>query len=181
MVTVSHKSGSFAGFAYGAIRSTDDSKVRKLATADGKSVGVCSSRYKGNMYFFSFDIASGGDHNKLAYIESILGTIGHQSYLYCSDPSINLAFHMGGKKGLLYVVAPPPGQLSDGLEAARKEVIIQADLRQVGFAAAKIKLTNLLEDAEEVKPIRITSKELRSGLVLPVQFPDGMIFKVEKG
>ncbi|MCD6248899.1 MAG: beta-galactosidase [candidate division Zixibacteria bacterium] len=185
VVTVSHKAGaftgSFAGYAYGSIRSTDESKVRILATADSKTVGVCSTRFKGSLYFFSFDIASGGDHNKLAYIESILGVTGHKSYLYCSDPSINLAFHMGGKKGLLYVVAPPPGQLSDGLEAACKEVIIQADLRQAGFAAAKIKLTNILEDAEEVKPIRITAKELRSGLVLPVQFPDGMIFRVEKG
>ncbi len=181
VIMVTHKTGSFAGYAYGSIRTTDDSKVRKLASADSKSIGVCSSRYKGSLYFFSFDIASGGDHNKLAFIESILETTGHKSFLYCSDPSINLTFHTGGKTGLLYVVAPPPGQLSDGLEAARKEVIIQADLRQAGFSAAVLKLTNLLEDAEEVKPIRITAKELRSGLVLPVQFPDGMIFRVEKG
>jgi len=181
VVTVTHKTGSFAGYAYGFIRTADDGRVRKLASAEGKVVGVCSTRFKGNLYFFSFDFASGGDHNRLAFVESILEATGNKSYLYCSDPSVNLTFQLGAKKGLLYIVAPPPGQLSDGLEAVSKEVIIRADLRQAGFSAAKIKLTNILENAEDVKPIRVTSKELRNGLVVPVQFPDGIIYRVEKG
>lgn len=181
VVTITHKGGSFAGYTYGTIRSSDDSRIRKLAEAGGKTVGVCSTRFKGNMYFFSYDLASGGDHKKLAFVESILEGTGHKSFLYCSDPSVNIAFHMGSKKGLLYVVAPPPGELSDGLESSAKEIIIQADLREAGFAAAKVKLTNILEDPEEVVPLRMTAKDLRSGIVLPIQYPDGIIFKVERG
>jgi beta-galactosidase len=181
VATINSKNGSFAGYTYASIRASDDGKLRKLITADNKLVGVCCSRFKGNLYFFSFNLASGGDHNKLAFVESILEATGNTPYLYCSDPSVNLAFQMGAKKGLLFIVAPPPGQLSDGLEAARKEVIVQADLRQAGFSGAKVKLTSILEPLEETKPIRVTAKELRSGLVLPIRFPDGMIFRVEKG
>ena len=181
VANVSHKGGEFAAYTYGVIRSGDDAKTRKLVTADGKLVGVCSSRFKGSLYFFSFDIASGGDHHKLAFFESILDAIGQKPYLYCSDPAVTLGFQMGAKKGLMYVVAPPPGELSDGIEATRKEVIVQADLRRAGLTVAKLKLTNLLEDPETAKPLKITAKELRSGIVLPIQFPDGFIFRVEKG
>lgn len=181
VVTITHKGGSFAGYTYGVIRTSDDSRIKKLAEVGVKTVGVCSTRFKGSLYFFSFDFASGGDHNKLAFVESILEGIGHKSFLYCSDPSVNIAFHMGHKTGLLYLVAPPPGELSDGLESSAKEVIIQADLREAGFSAAKLKLTNILEDPETVVPIKIAAKDLRSGIVLPIQYPDGIIYKVEKG
>jgi len=180
VATISHKGGEFAAYCYGVIRTTDD-RARKLAKTNGKVVGVCSTRFKGNLYFLSFDFASGGDHNKLAFVSSILTAIGHKPFLYCSDPSVTLAFQMGSKKGLLFVVAPPPGELSDGLEASYKEVIIQADMKQAGFSSAKLKLTNILENPETVTPIKTTSKELKSGLVVPVRFPDGMIFRVERG
>jgi len=180
VATISHKGGEFAAYCYGAIRTTDD-RARKLAKTDGKVVGVCSTRFKGNLYFLSFDFASGGDHSKLAFVSSILEATGHKPFLYCSDPSVTLAFQTGSKKGLLFVVAPPPGELSDGLEASYKEVIIQADMKQAGFSSAKLKLTNILENPETVTPIKTTSKELKSGLVLPVRFPDGMIFRVERG
>jgi hypothetical protein len=180
VATISHKGGQFAAYCYGVIRTTDD-RARKLAKTDGKVVGVCSTRFKGNLYFLSFDFASGGDHNKLAFVSSVLETTGYKPFLYCSDPSVSLAFQTGSKKGLLFVVAPPPGELSDGLEASCKEVIVQADLKQAGFNSAKLKLTNILENPETVVPIKTTQKELKSGLVLPIRFPDGMIFRVERG
>ena len=177
--TISHKGGEFAAFGYGSIRTADE-RAKKLAKSDGKVVGVCSTRFKGSLYFLSFDLASGGDYSKLSFVASILEATGNKSFLYCSDPSVNLSFHMGSKHGLLFVVAPPPGELSDGLEATHKEVIIQADLRQAGFGSAKIKLTNIFESAESTTPIKTTAKDLKSGLVLPVRFPDGMIFRIEK-
>ncbi|MCX6835506.1 MAG: hypothetical protein NTW07_10305, partial [candidate division Zixibacteria bacterium] len=177
--TISHKGGEFAAFGYGSIRTADE-RAKKLAKSDGKVVGVCSTRFKGSLYFLSFDLASGGDYSKLSFVASILEATGNKSFLYCSDPSVNLAFHMGSKHGLLFVVAPPPGELSDGLEATHKEVIIQADLRQAGFGSAKIKLTNIFESAETTTPIKTTAKDLKAGLVLPIRFPDGMIFRIEK-
>ncbi len=174
------KEGEFPTYVYSSLKTTDDSKVKKIVKSDSKLIGVCSNRFKGNFYFFSFDIASGGNHRKLSFIESILSGENIESYLYCSDPSVDISFQMGEKKGILYVVAPPPGELSDSMEASRKQVIIKADLKDAGFKAANIKLTNIFEDEEEVKPIKITAKELKNGIALDLNFPDGIIFLVER-
>ncbi|UCE24166.1 MAG: beta-galactosidase [Candidatus Zixiibacteriota bacterium] len=177
--TITHKHGAFPGYMYGSIRSTDDSKVKKMVKCDAKVVGVCSSRFKGNFYLFTFDIASGGNHQKLSYVESMLEGEKLSSYLYCSDPSVDVSFQKGEKRGLLFVVAPPPGELSDGFEAGRKEVIVKADLKSAGFRSAKLRLINIFAKEDE-KPIRLTAKELRDGIPLKIEFPDGLIFVVDK-
>ncbi|MCP4685088.1 MAG: hypothetical protein GY867_06510 [bacterium] len=179
ITNITHKDGTFPGYTYGSIRTTDDSKVKKLVKADEKVVAVCSTRFKGTFYLFSFDIASGGNHQKLSYIESVLSSLGAESYLFCSDPSVGVSFQMGKKKGVLIVTAPPPGELSDGFESPRKEIIVRADLRQAGFSSARLKLTNIL-DGEEAEPINTTAKELRVGIPLDIEFPDGLVFLVEK-
>ncbi|MBU0983516.1 MAG: beta-galactosidase [candidate division Zixibacteria bacterium] len=179
IASVTHKGGDFPCYLYGSIRTTDDSKVKKLATSEKKVVAVCSSRFKGNLYLFAFDIASGGNHHKLAFIESILEAEEVKSHLYCSDPSVEVSFQMGAKKGVLFVVVPPPGELSDGFESGRKEIIIRADLKDFGMSAAKLKLTDLLE-GEEAVPIKTTAKDLKAGMPLEVDFPDGRMFLVEK-
>ncbi len=178
--SITHKTGSFPAYLYGSIRTTDDGKVKKLAHCGTKLVGVCSSRYKGNFYLFSFDLASGGNHHKLAFIESILEGEGISSFLYCSDPSVDISYHASDKKGLLFVVVPPPGELSDGFEPGRKEIIIRADLKKRGLTAARIKLTNILSPEENSEVIKTTALELRDGLPLQVNYPDGLIFLVEK-
>jgi beta-galactosidase len=177
--TVTHKTGTFPGYIYGTIRTTDDSKVKKLVKSGTKVIGVCSTRFKGNLYFMSFDFASGGNHLKLSFVESILSGELINSNLYCSDPSIDMSFHKGSKRALLYIVAPPPGELSDGFEAGEKEIIIKVDLKSVGFKGTKIKLTNIFAEEEEA-PIRVTAKQLEEGIPLKIQFPDGFIFVVEK-
>jgi hypothetical protein len=176
---VAYKNSSFPTHIYGSIRSTDDSKVKKLAKEGAKLVGVCSTRLKGHFYFFTFDLASGGNHQRLAFVESILEGEKMSSYLYCSDPSVDVSFQMGEKNGLLLVVAPPPGELSDGYEAASKQVIVKADLRQAGFKSPKVRLTNLFE-GEEAQTVRTTLKELKDGIALDVKFPDGIIYLVSK-
>ncbi|HUV30543.1 MAG TPA: beta-galactosidase [Acidobacteriota bacterium] len=177
--TIAHKTDSFISNVYGSIRSVDDAKVRKLCRSENKIVGVCSTRAKGHVYMFSFDVASGGNHKKLSFVESILAGEKITSYVQCNDPSVDVSFQMGAKKGILFVVVPPPGELSDGLDSQRKEVIVQADLKRLGFSAAKLKLTNILQ-GEEAKPIRTTAHDLKVGMPLEVDYPDGLIFLVEK-
>ncbi|MBD3403239.1 hypothetical protein GF420_10120 [candidate division GN15 bacterium] len=176
---VTHKSGAFPSYVYGSIRTTDDGKVKKLAQAGAKTVGVCSTRFKGQFYLFSFDIASGGNHQKLLHLESTLAGFGVEPTAFCSDPSVDIACQMGPKKGLLFVVVPPPGELSDGLETSRREIILQINLKKYGFSSARVKLTNLLE-GEEAKPIKTTAKDMRDGFALEVAYPDGLIFLIEK-
>jgi len=179
IASVSHKTGSFTSHIFGVIRTTDDTKVKKICKSDAKIVGVCSTRSKGNLYLFCFDLGSGGNHRKLSFIEEILEANQITSHLQCNDPSVDISFQMGNKKGVLFVVVPPPGDLSDGLESRHKEIIIQADLKPLGMSAAKLKLTNILE-GEEVVPIKTTAKDLKMGIPLEVDYPDGLIFHVEK-
>ena len=103
--TINHKEGSFPSYIYASLRTTDDGKVKKLVKVDSKLVGVCSTRFKGSFYFFSFDISSGGNHKKLSFIESILSGLNIESFLYCSDPSVDISFQMGEKKGC-YMLSP---------------------------------------------------------------------------
>jgi len=177
--TVTHKQGEYPTQVYASIRAAEDAKTKKLVKSGPKVVGVCSSRFKGNLYYFSFNIASGGHHHKLAAIEQILAEEKINSHLYCSDPAVDLAFHIGNKKGLLFVIAPPPGELSDGFEAPAKEIIIRADLKALGYKSAKVKLTNLFE-GEEATPIKTTARELREGFSMNMNFPDGAMLLVEK-
>lgn len=171
---------TFPAYIYGTINASDDTKTRKTVKCGAKVIGVTSTRFKGSLIFFSFDIASGGNHKKLAFIESVLESEKQVSHLYCSDPSVDVAFQIGPKKALLYVVAPPPGELSDGFEAKAKEVIIRLDLKKLGFKAVKVKLTDLFGDPEEPTVLKTTVKELQEGLPMSISFPDGLVFLVEK-
>jgi hypothetical protein len=179
IATVTTKHGSFPAYLYASIRSTDDGKVKKLATVGAKVVGVCCSRFKGSVYVVSFDMASGGDRRKLAFLESILDAEKIAAPFDSSDPSVHLAFQKGEKKGMLFVVVPPPGELSDALESGRKQIIIQADLKALGFAAANLKLTDIML-GEGAEPIKTTAADLKDGLPLEVEYPDGRVFLVER-
>ena len=179
IATVDHKNDGFPCYTYGVIRTTDEGKIKTLCKAGSKVVGVCSSRYAANLYLFAFDVASGGNHKKLAFIESTLETEKISSFLYCSDPSVDISFQIDGKRGLLYVVAPPAGELSDGYEGDQKDIIVKADLKAAGLKGTKLRLTNVFDD-EEAKPIRTTAKELKDGIALKINFPDGYLFLVEK-
>jgi len=177
--TIEHKYGDFPSYSYGYIRGNDDSKTKSLVKSGKKTVGAVSSRYKGKLYLFTYDIASGGHHHKLMLTESTLEGEGLSPALHCSDPSIDISVQMGEKKGLMFIVAPPAGELSDSYEATRKDIIIRADLKKYGFRSARVKLTRLFE-GEETEPIKTTSKELSDGIQLSVNIPDGVILLLEK-
>lgn len=177
--TVAHKGGDFPAYIYANLRTTDDSRTKTLVKEGTKSVGVCSSRFKGRLYFFSFDMASGGNHQKLSFMESVLAEENLKSHLYCSDPSVDISFHMGDKNGLLLVVAPPPGELSSEYEAGRRQVIIKADLKAFGIKSPNLKLTDLFGD-EEATPLKTTSNELQNGMAIDMDFPSGIVWLVQK-
>jgi len=172
------KGFQFTANYYGYILSTDN-KVKKLATLSKKSVGVASSRYKGTLYLFTFNLGSNSDHNKMVFTENLLSENGITPYLYCSDPSVDIAIQKSGKKAVMFLVAPPAGELSSICDTSCREVIVRMDLRKYGVASAKLKMTDLLE-GEDAQPVTITSDSLRKGIPIKVDFPDGRIFLLEK-
>jgi len=176
---IKYKTGQFTARIFGHILTTD-SKVKKLLTIKKKPVGVASSRFKGTLYFFSFDIASEGDHNKMSHFEELLNGCGITSFMYCSDLSVDMVVNKADKRVVLYMVAPPPGELSSIANTSRREVIVRLDLRKVGIASARVKITDLFADEEEVEPLKVTSDSLRKGIPLEISFPDGRMFLIEK-
>ncbi len=172
------KTNCFTSYQYGTIKSTD-AKNKKLAISKGKTVGVVSSRFKGKVFMFSFDIASGGDYRKLSYLESVLTEAKLTTPIYVSDPNIEVVLQKSEKTFVIFVLAPPAGELEDATDIRRKEILLKVDLRKEGFKGVKIKLVDQFAD-EEATPIRTTVDELKNGIVFDITFPDGKIFTVEK-
>lgn len=172
------KGFQFTAAYYGNVLSTDN-KVRKMAILSKKNVGVASSRYKGTLYLFTFNLGSNGDHNKMVFLENLLAENGIQPYLYCSDPSVDIGVYKSGKKAVLFMVAPPSGELSCINDTASRDVIVRVDLRKLGIASARLKVTDLMA-GEGTEPAVVSSDTLRKGMPVKVDFPDGRIFLIEK-
>lgn len=168
----------FTTFQYGTIRSSDP-KVKKLVTAKGRLIGVVSTRFKGKVFLFTFDIASGGDFRKLHHLETVLSEARLATPVYVSDPNVSVVVQKGEKAFVIFVLAPPAGELGDATDYRHKDILLKIDLRKVGFKGAKIKLTDQFAE-EGAVPISTTVEELKNGIVLDIGFPDGRIFLIEK-
>lgn len=169
----------FISTLYGAIRTTDP-KVKKLATAKGKLVGVMSTRLKGKVFLFTFDLASGGDFHKLHFMEHVMSEIKLTAPAYVTDPNISVVLQHSEKAFVIFILAPPAGELGDAVDIRTKEIVLQIDLRKAGFKGAKIRLVDQLAE-EEAAPISTTVEELKSGISLTIGFPDAKMFLIEKG
>lgn len=169
----------FTSFLYGTIRTTD-AKVKKLTTAKGKLVGAVSTRFKGKVFLFTFDLASGGDFRKLFHLESVLTEAKINTSVYVSDPNVEVMLQRGEKAFVIFVLAPPAGELGDATDIRHKEILLKVDLRKAGFKGVRIKLVDQFAE-EEAPPIKTTVDELKNGIPLDIEFPDGKIFLVDKG
>ncbi len=166
-------------YVYGTIRSTDP-KVKKLATAKGKLVGAVSARYKGKVFLFTFDLASGGDFRKLYHLETVLEEAKVASATYVSDPNVEVIVQKSDKAMVIFLLAPPAGELGDATDVRYKEILLKVDLRKLGFKGVKIRLIDIYAD-EEAIPLKTTVDDLLNGISLNIEFPDGKILLVEKG
>jgi hypothetical protein len=168
----------FTSNIYGNVATTHN-KVKRLATASKKTVGVVSSKYPGKLYLFTFNLGSNYDHNKMIFLENLLAENGVAPFMYCSDPAVDMAVYRKDRKAVLYMVSPPAGELPSTADTTSRNVIIRIDLRKVGIASARLKMTDLFAD-EEAVPVTLTADNLRKGLEMEVDFPDGKIFLIEK-
>ncbi len=168
----------FASYLYGTIR-TVDSKVKRLATVKGRLVGAVSNRFKGKVFLFTFDLASGGDFRKLLYLESVLAETKSTPAVYVSDINVEVIIQKTEKVFVIFLLAPPPGELSDTTDIRTKQILLKVDLRKLGFKGTRIKLVNQFAD-EEAEPIKTSVDELKNGILIDVEFPDGKILLVEK-
>lgn len=172
------RKSKFTSYLYGTIR-TVDSKVKKSAFAKGRLVGAVSNRFKGKVFLFTFDLASGGDFRKLLYLESILAEARSTPAVYVSDVNVDVIIQKTEKVFVIFLLAPPPGELSDTTDIRTKQILLKVDLRKLGFKGTRIKLVDQFAD-EEAEPIRTSVDELKNGILIDIEFPDGKILLVEK-
>ena len=99
--------------------------------------------------------------------------------MYVSDPNIQVILQRSDSTFVIFVLAPPPGELDDATDIRHKEILLRIDLRKAGFRGTKIKLIDQFAD-EEAAPIKTTVDELKNGIALDISFPDGKILLVEK-
>ncbi|NMC44703.1 MAG: hypothetical protein GYA46_12360, partial [candidate division Zixibacteria bacterium] len=168
----------FTSYLFGTIRSTDP-KGKKLALVKDKVVGMMTTRFKGKVFLFTHDLASGGDFRKLYHLESILDEIKLKPAAFVSDPNVEVVFQKGEKAFVIFLLAPPAGELRDATDVRSKEILLKVDLRRLGYKGAKIKLVDQFAD-EETPPIKTTVDDLKNGISLKMDFPDGKILLVEK-
>lgn len=176
--TIDIKTDKFPAYVYSSIKTTD-TRAKKLAHADKDLVALNGSK-KGALSFYGFDLSSGLDHHKLLYLEGLFSEAGVTSAVYCSDPLIDAVAHYSAKRVVIFLMAPPTGELGDRVETQRREVFLQVDLKRLGFKSPNIKIKDLFEDGEETPALKSTAQALSQGITLELDFPDGKALLIEK-
>ncbi|MBN4057155.1 hypothetical protein JYU19_02490, partial [bacterium AH-315-J21] len=87
--------------------------------------------------------------------------------------------HSSAKKVVIFLMAPPAGELGDRVETQEREFFIKVDLKRIGFKAPSITMVDLFEP-EETPPLKLTSAALAVGLHLRLNYPDGKVFYIER-
>ncbi|MFQ5606368.1 MAG: beta-galactosidase [Candidatus Zixiibacteriota bacterium] len=176
--TVKLKSDSFSSYVYCALKPTD-TRIRKFATADKHIVGVSLSKKGCSISFFGFDLSSGFDHHKLLFLESFFSDAGIKPAVYCSDPLVDVYAQRAPNKVVVFLIAPPTGELGDRIETTRREIFLSVDLKALGFKSPNIKISDLFAD-EETPPLRSTAAALEQGITLELDFPEGKALLIER-
>lgn len=149
----------FPSYVFGAISCTEK-KSKKLATYSGKTVAVKVSRFKGSVVLLSFDCSSQGNHSKINFLRNTLADLGLAFRIHTSHPNVRAFVHKGEKSGMFYLLNSSPSQPFRKAKPAGTKVVVQIDLKALGFRGSKVNLVDVFTDEE----ILTTAEELRDGL-----------------
>ncbi len=149
----------FPSYVFGSITCTEK-KSRKLATLAGKTVGVRISRFKGTVVLLSFDCSSQGNYAKVNFLKNTLSDLGVAFRISTSHPNVRAFVHKGEKDGMFYLLNSSPSQPFRRTKSGGTKVVVQADLKALGFRGSKVNMVDIFTDEE----ILTTTEELREGL-----------------
>ena len=163
---------AFRSINYGYVQSKGSAK--QIAKCGAKTVGVTKKMGKGKYYFFTYDIAAGGEPGRLCFLKDVLTQSGITTPINCSESDISAVVKTNDKGAALFLVNTGSAQL---VRHSRKKVVVAVDLSQVGFRQAKVTLHDVFDT--EVK-IKTTSQELRDGLIFEMDHLDARIYWIPK-
>ncbi|KPL03994.1 MAG: hypothetical protein AMJ90_02490 [candidate division Zixibacteria bacterium SM23_73_2] len=157
----------FDALSFGYINASTRAQV--VAKAFGKKVGVRIKLGKGEVWLFTFDIASFRNHRKLTFLEEVLKKTKVETLAWCSVPDIDLSVHKNDKSVVLYLLNT---KISSN---QRTSFILKLFSRKLGIKGKRIRLVDPLEN----KVIKTSSKELKNGILMTLDDGDSRMYLVE--
>jgi hypothetical protein len=157
--TVEYSADRFPSYIFGSISCTEK-RSKKIAKYGAKTVGLRISKFKGTVVLLSFDASSQGNHAKINFIQNILSDSKLPFPISCSHPGVRVFVHKGQKTGMLYLLNSQPSQSFKRFKTLPTNVVVQVDLRALGFRGSKVRLIDIFTSEEIIS----TTDELRDGL-----------------
>lgn len=149
----------FPSHIFGSIASTEK-RSKKLVKYGQKTVGIKISKFKGTIYLLTFDASSQGNHSKVTFLRTMLEEMKVAFPINTSHPGVRVFVHKANKTGMLYLLNSAPSQPFKRTKKMPTNVVVQVDLRALGFRGAKVRLLDIFTNEE----ILTTTEELKEGL-----------------
>jgi hypothetical protein len=158
--TVTTGRDSFPSYIFGAATCTEK-KSKKLATFGAKSVGIRINKFKGTVILLTFDVSSQGNHLKIGFLRNVLSDIKIKFPINTSHPNVRAFVHRGNKDGMFYLLNSSPTQAFKRTKALPTKVVVQIDLKALGFrGGSKVRMVDIFTNEE----ILTSVDELKEGL-----------------
>lgn len=157
--SVDYSADKFPGYVFGSITCTEK-KSKKLAKYGAKTVGVRINKFKGNIILLTFDASSQGNYSKINFIKNLLSDLKLTFPISSSHPEVRVFVHKGQKTGMLYLLNSSPSQSFKRIKPLPTNVVVQVDLRAMGFRGGKVRLIDIFTSEEIISSV----DELRDGL-----------------
>ncbi|MCK4856907.1 MAG: beta-galactosidase, partial [candidate division Zixibacteria bacterium] len=161
----------FPSHIFGTINCTEK-RSRKLVTYSGKTIGMRINKFKGNIILLTFDASSQGNHAKINFLRSLLSDLKVTFPINTSHPGIRVFVHKANKTGMIYLLNSSPSQVFKRVKTLPTNVVIQVDLRALGFRGSKVRLIDIYTSEE----ILTTTDELREGLYFSLENLDSRAY-----
>lgn len=157
-----------------ATLSCSDSQAKPIAKSGKSVVAVRYNRFKGKVFFISFDLSTQYSHTKMSFFESLLAECGVRPFIFTSNPDVRAIVRTDKKRALLYLLYSRPQLPFKKQERHPLQVAIKVDLKKIGIKAAKLGMVELFTGEKKV----MTSHSLAGGFITELRSLDSRVWLI---
>ena len=170
---IKYDSTTFPTILYGTLTSSD-SQVKTIAKHKSSSVAIRTGKFKGNVFFISFDLSTQYYHTKMSFLESILKECSVEPFIFTSNPDVRAIVRTDGKRALLYLLYSKPQLPFKKVERHNLNMAVKIDLKKIGIKTARLGMIELFSGEKEI----ITSKKLSEGIIAELSSLDSRVWLI---
>ncbi len=163
----------FPTLLYGSL-SCSDSQAKAIAKSGKKNVAYRFNRFKGKVFFVSFDLSTQYYHTKMILLESFLAECNVRPFIHTSNPDVRAILRTDKKRALLYLLYSKPQLPFKTVERHPQQVAVKVDLKQAGIRTAKLRMVELFSGEKEM----ITNKKLSDGFITTLRSLDSRVWLI---